>query len=324
MAAGPLKNGRRGKSGLHKATVPGNARPGQPEGKRHRKQTAPPCGARVKRWGKSPPRDGQPDRHGKPHREQCRIGIARGGTGPGKLGYRPQAASWPGGPGWQLEASRATACREEWSSKGAPVTPPGQNPAYRPSAHIYLFNHSAHSRRLHWPFSPSCRIIGAVPPRGADPDDPTEALAAPVAAAPWLCRVHSWHVHLITIPLIPAFGHLRALGACLPFLLLAVGGDLVGAGTVLRSDADDRGADHRARRGASGIRTNPAATCRNGTATAIGPRCDMHPRVGRWNALPDAARQADARSRSAPSCPRTSARRFMANWSMRSALRPAR
>jgi len=30
---------RRGKSGLHKATVPGNARPGQPEGKRHRKQT---------------------------------------------------------------------------------------------------------------------------------------------------------------------------------------------------------------------------------------------------------------------------------------------
>ncbi|MGX0877638.1 hypothetical protein ACSSV4_002328 [Roseovarius sp. MBR-154] len=40
MAAAPCK-GHRGKSGLHKTTVPGNARPGQPEGKRHRKQTAP-------------------------------------------------------------------------------------------------------------------------------------------------------------------------------------------------------------------------------------------------------------------------------------------
>lgn len=67
-----------GKSGLHKATVPGNARPGQSEGKRHREQTARKFRARVKRWGKSPPRSGQPDRHGKPHREQCRIGIPRG------------------------------------------------------------------------------------------------------------------------------------------------------------------------------------------------------------------------------------------------------
>ncbi len=30
----------RGKSGLHKATVPGNARAGQPDGKRHREETA--------------------------------------------------------------------------------------------------------------------------------------------------------------------------------------------------------------------------------------------------------------------------------------------
>lgn len=37
MAAG---GNIRGKSGLHKATVPGNTRPGQPEGKRHREQTA--------------------------------------------------------------------------------------------------------------------------------------------------------------------------------------------------------------------------------------------------------------------------------------------
>jgi hypothetical protein len=30
----------RGKSGLHKAMVPGNARLGKPKGKRHREQTA--------------------------------------------------------------------------------------------------------------------------------------------------------------------------------------------------------------------------------------------------------------------------------------------
>ena len=43
-------------------------------------ENRPPCicMVRVKRWGKSPPRDGQPDRHGKPHPEQCRIGISRG------------------------------------------------------------------------------------------------------------------------------------------------------------------------------------------------------------------------------------------------------
>ncbi len=31
---------QRGKSGLHEATVPGNARAGKPDGKRHREQTA--------------------------------------------------------------------------------------------------------------------------------------------------------------------------------------------------------------------------------------------------------------------------------------------
>ena len=35
---GPKK--ARGKSGLQKVTVPGNTRAGQPDGKRHRKQTA--------------------------------------------------------------------------------------------------------------------------------------------------------------------------------------------------------------------------------------------------------------------------------------------
>ena len=40
MAAGRKA---RGKSGLHKVTVPGNARAGKPDGKRHRKQTARAC-----------------------------------------------------------------------------------------------------------------------------------------------------------------------------------------------------------------------------------------------------------------------------------------
>ena len=34
--------------------------------------------ARVKGWGKSPPRDWQQERHGKPHREQNRIGTVEG------------------------------------------------------------------------------------------------------------------------------------------------------------------------------------------------------------------------------------------------------
>src|SRR5207237_9775803 len=36
-----------------------------------------------KRWGKSPPRDRQRKRHGKPHREQDQIGAARRATGSG-------------------------------------------------------------------------------------------------------------------------------------------------------------------------------------------------------------------------------------------------
>ncbi|CAI2933966.1 protein of unknown function [Aminobacter niigataensis] len=35
---------------------------------------------RMKGWGKSPPRDWQQERHGKPHREQNRIGAVRGAT----------------------------------------------------------------------------------------------------------------------------------------------------------------------------------------------------------------------------------------------------
>ncbi|KPA21751.1 hypothetical protein shim_24580 [Shimia sp. SK013] len=48
MAAG---GNVRGKSGLHKATVPGNARLGKPKGKRHREQTAPACGSKGETVG---------------------------------------------------------------------------------------------------------------------------------------------------------------------------------------------------------------------------------------------------------------------------------
>ena len=63
-----------------------------------------PLGVMVKRWGKSPPRTGQPGRQGKPHPEQCRIGASRG-VGPTVA--RPEDTTTgtlqPGGPGWQLD-----------------------------------------------------------------------------------------------------------------------------------------------------------------------------------------------------------------------------
>ncbi len=90
----------RGKSGLHEATVPGNARAGKPDGKRHREQSARHVRVRVKRWGKSPPRSWQQGRHGKPHREQCRIGASRRLIPPG---ISRQGRFSPRGPGWQLE-----------------------------------------------------------------------------------------------------------------------------------------------------------------------------------------------------------------------------
>ena len=60
---------------------------------------------KVKRWGKSPPRDWQQDRHGKPHPEQCQIGASRG-AGPAQAGIPPQGRFSPRGPGWQLDRRR--------------------------------------------------------------------------------------------------------------------------------------------------------------------------------------------------------------------------
>ena len=69
----------RGKSGLHGKTVPVNGRRGQPQGQRHRNDTAyrPKAAARLKWCGKSAPRLWQQRRLGKPHREQDQIGTAR-------------------------------------------------------------------------------------------------------------------------------------------------------------------------------------------------------------------------------------------------------
>jgi hypothetical protein len=67
----------RGKSGLHRHTVPDNIRRGRPQGQCHRERTASSSDeVRVKRCGKSAPRVRQRKRHGKPHREQNRIGTA--------------------------------------------------------------------------------------------------------------------------------------------------------------------------------------------------------------------------------------------------------
>lgn len=54
-------------------------------------------GVRVKRWGKSPPRTRQRGRHGKPHREQDRIGAARA--------RKSSSLFRTSRPGWLREAS---------------------------------------------------------------------------------------------------------------------------------------------------------------------------------------------------------------------------
>ena len=92
----------------------------------------PPAGlrtgrARVKRWGKSPPRRRQRRRHGKPRQEQGQIGIARGPA------RRPRVLP-PERSGLAARSPSATAGREEWPSAAPHRSGPSQNPAYRPSA----------------------------------------------------------------------------------------------------------------------------------------------------------------------------------------------
>ena len=89
--------------------------------------------AMVKRWGKSPPRTGQPGRYGKPHPEQCRIGASRGLVTGASPRYRRRDLQ-PRGPGWQLDRLGNKSGRGMVIQRGKPL---GQNPAYRPSAQIF-------------------------------------------------------------------------------------------------------------------------------------------------------------------------------------------
>ncbi len=116
--------------------MPGNPRRGRPQGKRHREQTAaaPATGgaARVKRWGKSPPRPRQRGRHGKPHREQGQIGEAR---------VRPGAVSGPL-PGWTARGRgrpRSQMNGHPCRALGRGGTEPGLQAVrtYRPGARIH-------------------------------------------------------------------------------------------------------------------------------------------------------------------------------------------
>lgn len=79
--------------------------PGRREPRDSATEKRPPAlvRARLKRWGKSPPRTGRPGRHGKPHREQRRIGIPHRRLRPG---VRVGGSSAP-----------ATGAPDEWSSR---------------------------------------------------------------------------------------------------------------------------------------------------------------------------------------------------------------
>jgi hypothetical protein len=124
-----LPHGRRGKSGLHGTTVPGNAR--RIFSGRFREsatENIPPVFGlvRSKRCGKSAPRLRQRGRHGKPHRVQDRIGVA----------HEPVPARHPG---WSLER------RSNPSPRGMVAQVPqgaGQNPAYRPPGVLVLCSSS--------------------------------------------------------------------------------------------------------------------------------------------------------------------------------------
>ena len=85
----------------------------KPQGKCHRKQTAAAWkhpAARVKGWGKSPPHPRQRGWHGKPHREQGRIGVA-GSAARGSPRSADAGAFPPRRPGWPREACGDTGSR---------------------------------------------------------------------------------------------------------------------------------------------------------------------------------------------------------------------
>ena len=98
--------------------------------------------ARVKGCGKSAPRARQRERHGKPHREQDRIGAARASC----PGWSPSSR-----PGWLHETSGNGRPRGMAVARGS--GPAAQNPAYRP-ADPGLCRCDAHSDTI-WSFGSS-------------------------------------------------------------------------------------------------------------------------------------------------------------------------
>ena len=127
------KGGRGGKSGLHGRTVPDNVRRGGPFGgslrdsateKRPPRARSVQPAARVKRCGKSAPRFRRRKRHGKPHREQDRIGTARA------FGPRSVRTSRSGRLHDAPGNRRARGMAVTFAGLGLRAI---QNPAYRPA-----------------------------------------------------------------------------------------------------------------------------------------------------------------------------------------------
>ena len=130
------KGGRGGKSGLHGQTVPDNVRrdepfwagPGTVPQRTDRLGALRLAAARVKRCGKSAPRFRRRKRHGKPHREQDRIGTARERS-PLSRGQVPDLSGSAVRVGCLMR--RATGVQEEWPSRLRFAPQAIQNPAYR-------------------------------------------------------------------------------------------------------------------------------------------------------------------------------------------------
>lgn len=83
----------------------------------------PSSGAeKVKRWGKSPPRPWQQGRHGKPHREQCRIGPPRGPVPERQLkGKPPLGPLQPRGVGLAAGGAARVASQMNGHRRGQPL-----------------------------------------------------------------------------------------------------------------------------------------------------------------------------------------------------------
>ena len=122
--------------------------------------------SKVKRWGKSPPREWQHKRHGKPHQEQCQIGVPCSNA----------RVFEPRGPGLAARGALVTAHPDEWSPKGV-----------RALDRIRLiglprFHFSAYPRQTY-----SGEIL--VTTLSYDYKPRTWMLVPPVIIAPFFCRV---------------------------------------------------------------------------------------------------------------------------------------